>query len=42
MIFKAKKATTDVKRSQRIRKQRMVIKPDQMGDCDGSQDLDYT
>ena len=32
---------TNVRKSQRIRKQRMVIHPDQIGDCDDTQDLDY-
>ena len=31
----------EVRKSQRIRKQRMVIHPDQIGDCDDTQDLDY-
>ena len=32
---------TNVRKSQRIRKQRMVIHPDQIGDCDDTEDLDY-
>ena len=32
---------TNVIKSQRIQKQRMVIDPDQIGDCDDKQDLDY-
>ena len=31
----------EVRKSQRIRKQRMVIHPDQIGNCDDTQDLDY-
>ena len=32
---------TKVRISQRIRKQRMVIQPDQIGDCDDTKDIDY-
>ena len=32
--------TTDVRKSQKIRKQRMVIDPDQIGDSGNLQDLD--
>ena len=35
------KTGAEVRKSQRIRKQRMVIHPDQIGDCDDTQDLDY-
>ena len=35
------KPATEVRRSQRIRKQWMVIHPDQIGDCDDTQDRDY-
>ena len=31
----------EVRKSERIRKQRMTIHPDQIGDCDDEQDLDY-
>ena len=31
----------EVRRSQRKRNQRMVIQPDQIGDCDDSKDIDY-
>ena len=35
------KPITEVRKSQRIRKQRMIIQPDQIGDCDNSKDIDY-
>ena len=35
------KTGAEVRKSQRIRKQRMVIHPDQIGDCDDTQDPDY-
>ena len=35
------KPVTEVRKSQRIRKQRMVIQPDQTGDCDDTKDMDY-
>ena len=31
----------EVRRSQRKRNQRMVIQPDQIGDCDDTKDIDY-
>ena len=31
----------EVRRSHRKRNQRMVIEPDQIGDCDDSKDIDY-
>ena len=35
------KPVTEVRRSQRKRKQRMEIQPDQIGDCDDAKDIDY-
>ena len=32
---------TKVRKSQRTRKQRMIIQHDQIGDCDDTKDLDY-
>ena len=35
------KNATELRRSQRVRKQRMTIDPSQIGDCDDPKDLDY-
>ena len=40
-IESKKEKVTEVRKSERIRKQRMTIHPDQLGDCDDTQDLDY-
>ena len=38
---KDENVATNIRKSQRVRKQRMAIEPDQIGDCDDSKDLDY-
>ena len=35
------KPVTEVRKSKRIKKQWMVIQPDQIVDCDNTKDLDY-
>ena len=37
---RTEKVTIDVRKSQKIQKQRMGIEPDQIGDCDNLQELD--